>query len=365
MERGRERMSDVSDRERFEFEREKWRADIAMRSREVAVKENEQASSKWRSPLVVAILAATAAAVGNSVVTVLNGGQQVRLENSKAESTRILEMIKTGDPEAAARNLDFLLNSGLVSDPDKRIASFLQKRPSGTGPALPALNSDALVEGLRQSVDKILQDYISSLNKLGFPSSERVTVKIEPTPSGPNAYYQKPNTMQIDPKLASDRSVPLREYNHHVLTANDKEAWEGHYAGIESGVADYLACSYLNNPKFGELAAKVLGIDRPFIRNIANDRNFDDFKGTLPFEKLHDVGEVWSGAFWAMRTALGRDVSDSIVVTAWRSMKWPAADAEKPLAFTSALLAAAGQKGPESAKAVRSILQSRHFPLPN
>ena len=155
-------MSDVSDREKFEFEREKWRADIAMRGREVAVKEHEQATSKWRSPLVVAILAATAAAVGNAVVAVVNGGQQVALENSKAELTRILEMIKTGDPEAAARNLDFLLNSGLVSDPERteRIASFLQKRPSGTGPALPALNSDALVEGLRQSVDKILQDYI-------------------------------------------------------------------------------------------------------------------------------------------------------------------------------------------------------------
>ena len=66
-----------------------------------------------------------------------------------------------------------------------------------------------------------------------------------------------------------------------------------------------------------------------------------------------------------MRTTLGRDVSDPIVVAAWRTMKWPNVDAEKPLAFTTALLAAAGQKGPEQAKTVRSILLGRRFPLPN
>src|SRR5947209_5523236 len=85
-------MADVTDRERFEFEREKWRADFDMRGREVAVKEREQASSNWRSPIVVAIMAATAAAGGNAVVAIVNGTQQVNLENSKAESARILEM---------------------------------------------------------------------------------------------------------------------------------------------------------------------------------------------------------------------------------------------------------------------------------
>jgi hypothetical protein len=149
-------MSDVSDREKFEFERDKWRADIEMRGREVAVKEREQASSKWRSPLVVAILAATAAAVGNAVVAVVNGAQQVALEDSKAESTRILEMTKTGDPETAARNLDFLLHSGLIANLDrvKRVTAFLASRAPGAGPALPAATgrvafepSEALTEG--------------------------------------------------------------------------------------------------------------------------------------------------------------------------------------------------------------------------
>src|SRR5262245_51656519 len=112
-------MVDVTERERFDFEREKWRADLDMRSREIALKEGEQASSKWRSPITVAILAAAAAAVGNAVVAIINGTQQVSVENSKAESARILEMIKTGNPETAAGNLDFLLKSGLIADSDR------------------------------------------------------------------------------------------------------------------------------------------------------------------------------------------------------------------------------------------------------
>lgn len=361
-------MSDVSDREKFDFEREKWRADSKIREREVAVKEREQVSSKWRSPLVVAILAATAAAVGNGVVAVVNGHQQVKLEDSKAESTRILEMTKTGDPETAARNLDFLLHSGLIANPDRveKVTAFLAKRAPGTGPSLPAPNgrvafepSEGLSDGLRQGLEKLMQDYIASLDKIGFPAGERVRVKIESMSGSPNAYYVS-NQIIIDSRVAADRSVPLREYSHHVLTNKHKESPDGQFARMESGLADYLACSYLNNPRFGELAAKVMGLAKPFLRNMANDRSFDD----IDMQEPHDGGEVWGGALWAMRTALGREVIDPIIATAWLSTKWPDAEAEKPLAFANALLAAAGQRGPEQAMVVNGVLRARGFPFP-
>jgi hypothetical protein len=322
--------------------------------------------------LVVAILAATAAAVGNAVVAVVNGGQQVALEDSKAESARILEMTKTGDTEAAARNLDFLLHAGLIANPDrvKKVTAFLANRAPGAGPSLPAPSgrvafepSDSLSEGLKQSLDKLMQDYISSLDKIGFPAGERVRVRIEPMERGPNAYYLD-NVIVIDPKLATDRTVPLREYNHHVLTSAHKEPWQGSYAVIESGVADYLGCSFLNNPRLGELTAKALGLPQPFLRDMANDRSYDEIKDDPAGRDINGAGVVWSGALWAMRTALGRDVSDPIIATAWLSMKWPNVDSEKPLAFTTALLTAAAKRGPEQAKAVRAVLQSRRFPVP-
>src|SRR5919109_1301393 len=146
------------------FERYQWLTDVEFRKRELALKECEQKnrdaelklkerehrSSAWRSPLIVAILAATAAAAGNAVIAIVNGRLQRELENnkrtaeialegSKAESTRILEMIKTGDPEHAASNLQFLVQAGLISDQAllSRVKAFLEQRRPGSGPALP------------------------------------------------------------------------------------------------------------------------------------------------------------------------------------------------------------------------------------
>ncbi|KNH29495.1 hypothetical protein ACS77_02100 [Pseudomonas syringae] len=135
------------------LEREKWEAEKAFREREVVIKERqliadetelelkrtELASSSWRNPLVVAIMAATVAATGNAVVSVLNGFSQRNLEEQKSEQARILEMIKTGSADKAAENLKFLLEAGLIADSVRagKIREFLSKREPGEGPTLP------------------------------------------------------------------------------------------------------------------------------------------------------------------------------------------------------------------------------------
>lgn len=134
-------------------DREKWESERLFRDREIQVKEREQdvkrgelelkrGESKgagWRSPVVVAIFAAAVAAMGNATVTFLNSASQIRLEAVKSEQARILEMIKTGNPDKAAENLDFLLKAGLISDAELRthLQSFLQARTPGSGPSLP------------------------------------------------------------------------------------------------------------------------------------------------------------------------------------------------------------------------------------
>lgn len=136
-----------------DFDRERWSAEISLREREVAVKEKEQQTredaldhqrdeyrrSGWRNPLVLALIAAAVAALGNAVVVLINGTLQRQLEDRKAEQLRILEMVKTGEPDAAARNLEFLLKAGLIQDSEQanRISAFLKQRVPGTGPSLP------------------------------------------------------------------------------------------------------------------------------------------------------------------------------------------------------------------------------------
>ena len=134
--------------------REKWVRECEFREREIRVKELEQhnksqeleakrvelAGSGWRSPLVVAIMAASIAALGNAGVALTNGIFQRQLEDEKAELARILEMVKTGSPDKAADNLAFLINIGLVSRKIQveKLADFLSKRQPGEGPALPS-----------------------------------------------------------------------------------------------------------------------------------------------------------------------------------------------------------------------------------
>jgi hypothetical protein len=153
------------ERLRLEFEKEKWQTEVAAREREFVLREREQANrdadtelkrkdqatSKWRSPLVVAVFAAAIAGVGNAGVAALNGWLQRDLESrkrdaervleeTKAESSRVLEMIKTGDTEIAAKNIQFLLETGLVAEVGRanRLREYLANRKPGTGPALPA-----------------------------------------------------------------------------------------------------------------------------------------------------------------------------------------------------------------------------------
>jgi hypothetical protein len=148
-------MPDSKDETATSFDREKWEVERNFRERELVVKEGElelhckdQASSGWRNPLVVAILAATAAAAGNAVVAVVNGRLQRDLEAQKSEQTRILEMIKTGDPDKAADNLDFLLKTGLIDDSDRaqKIQHFLDSRTPGSGPSLPTASGSVSSE---------------------------------------------------------------------------------------------------------------------------------------------------------------------------------------------------------------------------
>jgi len=126
---------------------ERWVAEQELRRREVALKEREldfkildAGRSRWINPLTLGILAAVVAAIGSLAVAVITGRDGRILEQSHAESDRILEMIKTGDPDKAANNLKFLLDAGLISNPTltAKIRVFLAKRGPGEGPALPA-----------------------------------------------------------------------------------------------------------------------------------------------------------------------------------------------------------------------------------
>lgn len=151
------------DQARLDFDREKWRAEENLRREDLGLKRDELNRSRWINPLVIAVFAAAAAAFGNAGVTLINSYQQsnlererstatqglnsaqardtLKLEQTKSEAARILEVVKTNDPDKAAVNLKFLIETGLIADDDtrKKIQAYLDKREPGRGVSLPAL----------------------------------------------------------------------------------------------------------------------------------------------------------------------------------------------------------------------------------
>jgi hypothetical protein len=148
-------MADATNPERASdsLEREKWEAERGFRERELVLREREQehkkgelaraaqasAGARWSSPVVVAILAAAVAAAGNALVAYTTSVSAKNLEAQKAEQARILEVVRTGNPDKAAVNLRFLLRAGLIDDgrTRARLTAFLDQRKPGTGPSLP------------------------------------------------------------------------------------------------------------------------------------------------------------------------------------------------------------------------------------
>jgi len=105
------------------------------------------------------MLDASIAAVANAYVSWGNGKSSLEVETFKAESSRIFEMIKTGDPDKAAVNLQFLIDTGLV--PNKTllsISTYLKTRKHGQGISLPAeefLELKNEIQGLTKEQVKI------------------------------------------------------------------------------------------------------------------------------------------------------------------------------------------------------------------
>jgi len=112
--------------------------DLEIKKAELASRKQELAKPVWSSPLVLAILAAALAGLSNAIVAVINGTQQVALEDRKSEQARILKMLETGDADKAATILKFLLEGGLIENANykSKLESFLASRKPGQGPSL-------------------------------------------------------------------------------------------------------------------------------------------------------------------------------------------------------------------------------------
>lgn len=106
-----------------------------MREKEIALRERE-VPSRRSNPLVVAIFAASVGLFANVVVAYLNNQNTLRVEQERAQSSLILEAIKTGNPDTVCKNLVFFVSLGLIDDASQTIRNQCKSSPKGI-PSLP------------------------------------------------------------------------------------------------------------------------------------------------------------------------------------------------------------------------------------
>lgn len=153
------------------LEGEKWQAEFALKAKEVELAERrvlleeKQNRKLWRQPLLVPLFGAVAAGffsiwISNDNAEALRSRleqnnratldiEQIRAASeaarlrTRSESELILSVLDTGNPDSAAENLKFILDIGLINDPDlsAKLQRYLEQRAPGEGPALGAANS--------------------------------------------------------------------------------------------------------------------------------------------------------------------------------------------------------------------------------
>jgi TIR domain/Protein of unknown function (DUF3040) len=218
------------------------------------------------------------------------------------------------------------------------------------------------LEAIQISLQAMLSHYINYLDHVGFPAAA-VSMQIAEGKEM-NAWYDGKD-MFIDARLAGDVDAPRREYTHHVLYSKNRLGVSDQnqpMQQIESALADYFPCSFADRPSFGEIVAAVMNLG-PYLRNLNNSRKFDETP-ELGGE-VHERGEIWGGAFWELRSLLGRDLADRLLARAWQSMAWPIAERDTARKFIDALLSNAREStSDQQVTEISTTFRKRGFPTP-
>lgn len=189
-------------------------------------KELEQARRSFSlrdlNPVIVAIIAALLGFLGNVVATYFQGRNALTLEREKQQGALVIESIKTGNPDNAARNLEFLIEAGLLRDPDSRIRQYLNKK--GSAPVLPAALFERVIG---QPIDQLLPDdsyrsIASAVGEVQGPGTKcSATLIAEDRVLTPSFCVDQADRLKVFFGYISQASKPLSYSVHSIEEVND------------------------------------------------------------------------------------------------------------------------------------------------
>jgi hypothetical protein len=107
-----------------DFEREKWRAEMALKERELALKERE--GSLFKSPIVISAIAVFVGLFSNAVSDWITKDRRLAEETRQREAALLVKAFEHNDPSVVMAKLNLLNLTGMISD-----ANELAKKLAG------------------------------------------------------------------------------------------------------------------------------------------------------------------------------------------------------------------------------------------
>ncbi|MFH1261954.1 MAG: hypothetical protein V1495_00700 [Pseudomonadota bacterium] len=138
-----------------------------------------------------------------------------------------------------------------------------------------------------------------------------------------NAYYDGKQIVLGDgdgvdlSDLAKDNTIVTHEYGHKIVDQVSPISGNGDYGedgALHEGFSDYFACATYDMPTLGD--GVMIDPKYPSLRRCDTDLPFANKDG-----EVHDAGQVWSGATWEARGAIGADAMDQIVLQSLHRIK--------------------------------------------
>lgn len=118
---------------------------------------------------------------------------------------------------------------------------------------------------------------------------------------------------------AEDAEIILHEYGH-AIQDDQVPGWGQHQEGkaMGEGFGDYNAASFFAETKPMQMrptvgnwdATSYSGAEPPYLRRLDSNKKYPK---DLTHEE-HDDGEIWSACLWEIRAALGRKITDTLVI---------------------------------------------------
>lgn len=120
-----------------EWEQKKFDIETRLKERELHLAA-ERLKTENRRNILIGMLVPIVVALMTAIPTYINSLNQQALQKAAFEAQLITESVKTGDPDQAAINLEFLVKSGLLSgETAVRVRAYLEERKPGSGRTLP------------------------------------------------------------------------------------------------------------------------------------------------------------------------------------------------------------------------------------